>query len=55
MNVAVDGLCVVLDLDAPAEAGAKISFAAMSTTKGFLEDEDGRPAAAFMDIEIREP
>jgi hypothetical protein len=55
MEVIVDGLTLTLETTQAALPGAKLSFALMDDSMGYMTDERGKPAAAFADMPIDEP
>ena len=54
-SLVVEGLDVVLELPAPARAGAKVSYGLMSNCLCTLTDSRGLAAATFADIPVEEP
>ena len=49
----ISSLTVILDLPEPALLGATVSYALMGNATGSLEDEKGRPAAAFEGLKVQ--
>ena len=52
-RVATEGLSVILHLPEPAGEDAKVSYALFSHSRSTLMDEQGRPAAAFVDLAVQ--